>query len=191
MKTFKNATVKKPQAKARTGHGLTRTSDFPTEHFYTRRIALLSRLIARTTKPAFDRLFSISQLEWRILVHLEYRSPAKIADMYERSLMPKSQISSALPTLIDKGYVVREDDPDDARAPYFAITAEGFALYKAVLRVSQRRQDGLESLLTRQERKIFADALNKLVEFYLAEDARNGDGLFSDDSGPDRKIVHN
>jgi DNA-binding MarR family transcriptional regulator len=175
----KNATSKKPPAKAR---GLTRTSLYPTGRFYTRQIALLSRLIARTTKPAFDRRFDISQLEWRILVQLEHRSPSKIVEMYERSLMPKSQISSALPTLIGKGLVVRENDPDDARAPNFAITADGLTLYKAVLKVSQRRQDGLESLLTRQERKSFADALDKLVAFYLAEDARNGDGLFDDDT---------
>lgn len=175
MRKPKNATLKKPRAKAR---GLTRSSNYPTGRFYTRQIALLSRLIARTTKPAFDRLFGISQMEWRILVQLEYRSPSKIVEMYERSLMPKSQISSALPALIRQGYVARADDPGDARAPYFAITAAGLALYKAVLRVSQRRQNGLESLLTRQERKIFADALDRLVEFYLAEDARRGDGLF-------------
>jgi len=182
MKKPKNATARKPQAKAgaRTTRGLTRSSDYPTGRFYTRQIALLSRLIARTTTPAFGRLFGISQMEWRILVQLEYRSPSKIVEMYERSLMPKSQISSALPGLIGKGYVDRADDPDDARAPNFAITPEGLALYKAVLKVSKRRQDGLESLLTRQERKIFADALDKLVEFYLAEDARNGDGLFDD-----------
>jgi|SRR5690242_6688894 DNA-binding MarR family transcriptional regulator len=178
MKKPKNATATKPRTKAG-GRGLTRSSDYPTGRFYTRQIALLSRLIARTTKPAFNRLFGISQMEWRILVQLEYCSPSKIAEMYERSLMPKSQISSGLPALLHKGYVVRENDPDDARAPYFAITAEGLALYKTVLRVSRRRQHGLESLLTRQERKIFAEALDRLVEFYLAEDARRGDGLFS------------
>jgi DNA-binding MarR family transcriptional regulator len=184
MKKPKNATLKKPPAKA---HGLTRSSAYPTGRFYTRQIALLSRLIARTTKPAFDRLFGITQMEWRILVQLEFRSPSKIVEMYERSLMPKSQISSALPALIRQGYVVRENDPDDARAPYFAITAEGLTLYKAVLRVSQRRQDGLESLLTRQERKIFAEALDRLVEFYLAEDARRGDGTFAAGASSDRR----
>jgi DNA-binding MarR family transcriptional regulator len=177
MKKPKNATVKQPRAKAG-ARGLIRRSDYPTGHFYTRQIALLSRLIARTTKPALDRLFKISQMEWRILVQLEYRSPSKIAEIYERSLMPKSQISSALPALIRQGYVVRADDPDDARAPYFAITPAGLALHKAVLKVSQRRQKGLESLLTRPERKVFAAALERLVEFYLAEDARHGDGLF-------------
>jgi DNA-binding MarR family transcriptional regulator len=176
----KNATGKQPQAKA-VGRGLTRRSDYPTGRFYTRQIALLGRLIARTTKPAFDRRFGITQMEWRILVQLEHRSPSKIAEMYERSLMPKSQISSVLPSLTRKGYAVRTDDPDDARAPHFAITAKGLALYKAVLKVSQRRQDGLESLLTKQERKVFGDALDRLVEFYLAEDARHGDGLFGDD----------
>jgi len=181
MKKPKKATGTKPPTKAG-ARALTRTSDYPTGRFYTRQIAMLSRLIARTTKPAFGRLFDISQMEWRILVQLEYRSPSKIAEMYERSLMPKSQISSVLPALIRKGYAVRENDPKDARAPYFAITAAGLALYKAVLKVSKRRQDGLESLLTRQERKIFADALDRLVEFYLAEDARNGDGLFGGDA---------
>jgi DNA-binding MarR family transcriptional regulator len=182
MRKTKKATGKKPPGKPpRKSRGLTRTSDYPTGRFYTRQIALLSRLIARTTKPAFERLFELTQLEWRILVQLEYQSPSRIVDMYERSLMPKSQISSALPALVRKGFVVRERDPDDARAPYFAITATGLKLHKAVLRVSRRRQEGLESLLSRQERKIFAAALDRLVAFYLAEDSRHGDGLFGDD----------
>ena len=85
--------------------GLERIGNYETERFYTHRLSLLNRLIARTTKQMLADPFGLSQMEWRILVQLEYRSPSKVAEIHERSLMQKPQISSALPRLIRNGYV--------------------------------------------------------------------------------------
>jgi DNA-binding MarR family transcriptional regulator len=159
--------------------GLTRNGKYETMGFYTSRLALLHRLVARTTKQAFGRLFGITQIEWRILVQLEYRSPSKISEIYERTLIQKPQISSTLPTLMRNGYVVRIEDKQDARAPFFAITEAGIALYKEVLAVSRKRQRGLESLLTAEERAGVESAFSKLIDFYLEEEKSGGDGLFS------------
>jgi DNA-binding MarR family transcriptional regulator len=119
-------------------------------------------------------------MEWRILVQLEYRSPSKIADIHARSLIQKPQLSSAMPGLIRKGCIVRVNDPKDARAPDFAITANGLQIYRRVLKASRKRQKGLEALLTRQERLGFEAALKRLTEFYRGEMQLGRDGLFLD-----------
>jgi DNA-binding MarR family transcriptional regulator len=93
-------------------------------------------------------------------------------------LIQKPQISSTLPHLLRKGYAVRLDDPADARAPWFAITAEGLKIYRDVLRVSERRQRGLESLLNATERKVFASAFQRLIAFYMEAEREGEDAMF-------------
>jgi DNA-binding MarR family transcriptional regulator len=162
------------------GRGLRREGAYESAVFYTHRLSLLNRLIARTTKAMLADRFGISQMEWRILVQLEDRSPSKIAEIHERSLVQKPQISSALPDLVQRGYVVRRDDPNDARAPWFAITKEGLQLYRAVIRLSRKRQRGVESLLSETERAGFEAAVDRLIAFFLEEDS--GERMFAADA---------
>jgi DNA-binding MarR family transcriptional regulator len=157
--------------------GLERIGNYETERFYTHRLSLLNRLIARTTKQMLADPFGLSQMEWRILVQLEHRSPSKVAEIHERSLMQKPQISSALPRLIRNGYIARKDDPRDARAPFFAITEEGLKLYRAIVRVSRKRQQSLESLLSEREREILDGAIDRLIaSFVRGESGELGGG---------------
>jgi DNA-binding MarR family transcriptional regulator len=169
---------------AGTKRGLRRLGAYESERFYTHRLSLLNRLIARTTKDMLAEHFGISQMEWRILVQLEYRSPSKVSEIHERSLVQKPQISSALPQLVQRGYVIREHDPDDARAPWFAITDSGLRLYRDVIRLSRKRQRGLESLLSERERAGFEQALDRLIEFLIEQGRGNADGLFAADHLP-------
>ncbi len=170
------------EARAIAAGGLYRNGKHETRRFYTSQVALLHRLVARSTKQAFGRMFGITQMEWRVLVQLEYRSPSKISEMSERTLMQKPQISSTLPQLIRKGYAVRANDPNDARAPWFAITDKGLALYKEVFAVSRTRQRGLESLLSAEERKIFTQAFQRIIDFYIDEERSGGDAMFGADA---------
>jgi len=159
---------------------LRRDGAFETRRFYTQQLALLHRLVARSTKQSFGKMFGITQMEWRILVQLEYRSPSKISEIHERTLIQKPQISSTLPNLMGKGYAVRVNDPHDARAPWFAITTSGLRLYRDVLRVSKRRQRGLESLLSAKERKVFESAFQRLIDFYVEAERRGEGAMFED-----------
>lgn len=165
------------------GRGLRRVGTYESERFYTHRLSLLNRLIARTTKDMLAEHFGISQMEWRILVQLEYRSPSKVSEIHERSLVQKPQISSALPRLAERGYVVREHDPEDARAPWFAITEDGLRLYRDVIRVSRKRQRDLEARLRKHERAGFEQALDRLIEGFIDQGRGGDEGLFAADPG--------
>jgi DNA-binding MarR family transcriptional regulator len=149
--------------------GLRRTGSYESEAFYTHRLSLLSRLIARETREILAEPFGLSQMEWRVLIQLEHVSPSKISEIHLRSLLAKPQISSALPPLIDRGYVVREEDPEDARAPLFSITDKGLQLYRSVMRVSRKRQRRLELFLNEGERAAFSKSVDKLISALLAE----------------------
>jgi DNA-binding MarR family transcriptional regulator len=143
--------------------GLRHAGSYESETFYTHRLSLLSRLLARETRQMLGEPFRLSQMEWRILVQLEHTSPSKISEIHARSLLPKPQISSALPSLIEKGYVVRENDLTDARAPFFSITVYGLQLYRSVMRMSRKRQRRLELVLEAGERATFSKAIDELI----------------------------
>jgi DNA-binding MarR family transcriptional regulator len=130
--------------------------------FYTHRLALLNRLLARDTRLMLEP-FGLSQMEWRILIQLEQLSPSKIVEISARSLLQKPQLSVALPPLIAKGCVVREDDPGDARAPYFAITEKGLSLYRSIMREARKRQRRFEALLDDERRGCFSAAIDTLI----------------------------
>jgi DNA-binding MarR family transcriptional regulator len=149
--------------------GLRRTGSYESEAFYTHRLSLLGRLIARETRQMLDEPFGMSQMEWRVLIQLEHVSPSKISEIHSRSLLAKPQISSALPSLIKSGYAVREDDPEDARAPLFSITEKGLQLYRSVMRLSRKRQRRLELFLSDNERATFSKGIDKLISALLAE----------------------
>jgi DNA-binding MarR family transcriptional regulator len=172
--------LERKPARSAPSRGLRRTGAYESGRFYTHRLSLLSRLIARTTKQMLAQQFALSQMEWRVLIQLEHRSPSKVAEMHDRSLVPKPQISSVLPQLIRKGLVVREEDPADARAPYFALTENGLQLYRAVMRVSRKRQRGLELVLNERERATFETALDHLIAHFTERSRQDGDGGFAD-----------
>jgi DNA-binding MarR family transcriptional regulator len=172
---------RKPPKAAKRPQGLRRVGTYESRRFYTNRLSLLSRLLARNTKQMLAEQFGLSQMEWRVLIQLEVRSPSKIAEIHERSLVPKPQLSSVLPVLIRKGLVVRENDPADARAPYFALTEDGLALYRAVMRVSRKRQRKLEFILSEHERVAFSAAVDHLILFFAEQVGRAGGSLFDDE----------
>jgi DNA-binding MarR family transcriptional regulator len=116
--------------------------------------------------------FELSQMEWRILIQLEQLSPSKISEISARSFLQKPQISVALPPLVKRGCVARKEDPDDARAPYFAITETGLLLYRSVLRGARKRQRRFELLLGDDERGHFSAAVDTLIATLLADEPR-------------------
>ena len=149
-----------PESQRRVGAG-------ESTDFFTHRLSLLNRLLARDTRTMLEP-FGLSQMEWRILIQLEQVSPSKISEISARSLLQKPQLSVALPPLIDKGCVTRDDDPTDARAPYFAITEKGLALYRSIMREARRRQRRFEALLEESQRLHFSAAVDRLISALAA-----------------------
>ena len=149
--------------------GLRRTGVGESTVFFTHRLALLGRLLARDTRAMLEP-FALSQMEWRILIQLEHFSPSKISQISARSFLQKPQLSMALLPLIEKGFVVREEDPRDARAPSFAITERGLQLYHSVMREARKRQRRLEALLDTHQRRHFSGALDTLISTLLADE---------------------
>jgi DNA-binding MarR family transcriptional regulator len=154
--------VRKAGESTGAGMGQRRVGAGESRDFYTHRLALLNRLLARDTRLMLEP-FGLSQMEWRILIQLEQASPAKISEISTRSLLQKPQLSLALPPLIAKGCVTRESDPDDRRAPYFAITEKGLSLYRSVMREARKRQRRFESLLDSDQRRHFSAAVGALI----------------------------
>jgi DNA-binding MarR family transcriptional regulator len=88
-------------------------------------ISTVSDRSIRAAAKIFSREFRIGVTEWRILVMLNIKNPARPGDFLEFTGVDKSNISRALGRLQDGGYIVIKPDPDDPRQNLVEITDTG------------------------------------------------------------------
>jgi DNA-binding MarR family transcriptional regulator len=124
--------------------------------------------------------FGLSLPEWRLLTLIAESSPVTFADITTRTLMDKGQVSRTLRSLQRRGLV--EVGPAVERKttgrgagvnPRVIVTMmpPGNALYAQILPVAREHQARLIELLSPEERRIFLQVVERLMNF-LAEDSR-------------------
>ena len=138
---------------------------------------LTSALLAERLRVAVGRLarrlrqHSVGDLtpsQSSVLATLDRRGPASMSRLAEIEAISRPSTTGIVSRLIEKGLVVRRDDPDDGRSTIVAITPPGSKL------LQQRREErtaflamALESL-TDDERLVLARAA-ELIERITAE----------------------
>jgi DNA-binding MarR family transcriptional regulator len=111
------------------------------EALYRAQVTVLRRL--RTVFP--DDELSIS--EYDVLFNLS-RLPghaARIRDLNRRLLLTQPSVSRLLDRIAARGFVVKSDDPRDARGTIVTLTDEGYAVFR---RVGTRHAAAIAELMT-------------------------------------------
>jgi DNA-binding MarR family transcriptional regulator len=103
--------------------------------------------------------------EWRVLVELGERSPRTLWQLVESIHADKAQLSRASASLLKKGFVRREPDPQDARSVLFSITPEGLAQKNAVMPTRRAFNQMLMEQLSEEEHLALSSALDTLTDF--------------------------
>jgi len=91
-------------------------------------VSTVSDRSIRASAKIFSREFKIGITEWRILVMLNIKSPARPNDFLEFTGVDKSNVSRALSRLRKDGYILVNPDPADPRLNLVEITAAGQAV---------------------------------------------------------------
>ncbi len=97
-------------------------------------VASIPYLIARAgirTGQAFAtelRQFELSLTEWRVCAALHHQPHQRLSDLAINTSSEASTLSRTVDGLLQRGLLVRERSPDDARAVALALTEEGRAL---------------------------------------------------------------
>lgn len=101
--------------------------------------ASIPYLIARagiTTGQAFSgelKQFGLTLNEWRVCAALRHQPHQRLSDLAVNTACDASTLSRTVDGLLQRGLLVRERSPDDARAVALALTPEGNALTERVI----------------------------------------------------------
>ncbi|RMF97626.1 MAG: MarR family transcriptional regulator [Gammaproteobacteria bacterium] len=134
------------------------------------RLNTLMRLYSRQLARYLSSSHKISPAEWFILAHLGEYSPRTLRWLAQATLLDKGQLSRAAAVLVEKRYIDKAPDPNDARSALFSITPLGETVRASVMQARRDLNVRLAELMTPEERVALDRALEKMTAFFMADD---------------------
>jgi len=95
------------------------------ESHLSRRLLVLANLLRRGGTIRYRRLLGLSVGEWGIIGELSQRAPVNLNELAAGIGLDKTQISRSVTTLVERGLVTREPNPESNREVVINLTADG------------------------------------------------------------------
>ncbi len=102
------------------------------EDFLPYRLAVLSNTVSTTVARAYDKRFSVSIPEWRVIAVLGRFPGLSAVEVAERTLMDKVAVSRAVTKLIKNGRIDREFADADKRRSILNLSEDGKKLHDEI-----------------------------------------------------------
>lgn len=131
----------------------------------TARVSRIALHIARRQEEAFGR-FGLNRGEVGVLAALRFAGPKQQLSptrLFKGLMLSSAGITSRLDRLERRGYVKRTRDPDDRRGVLVDLTVAGRAVLDEAVSANTGREKDLVANLTRQEEKVLAGLLKKVL----------------------------
>lgn len=132
------------------------------ENYIPAYLTFLANKWARSASHLYLKRFGIGIETWRILVLLAIEGPITANRVCQVIGMDKASVSRNFKNMEERGLLLIEGDPDDARQRFAQLTQKGFALHDKILPLVLEREQRLLSALSIDERKILCDLLRRL-----------------------------
>ena len=127
------------------------------------RLNRLSAEVSQALSSEYQERYGLDIPEWRVLATLGFRNEACTAQYISHCTRThKSTISRAVMSLMQRHLVERVENADDRREFSLRMTEKGKALYEELIPRLLRKEQGIMSCLSAQERKDFARLLSKM-----------------------------
>ena len=134
------------------------------EDFLPYRLAVLSNTVSTTVARAYDKRFSVSIPEWRVIAVLGRFPGLSAVEVAERTLMDKVAVSRAVTKLIKNGRIDRKFADTDKRRSILNLSDDGKQLHDEIAELAlQFERDLLQGF---EDAEI--DNLNNIMERLLA-----------------------
>lgn len=135
----------------------------PIERLFTYQLHVLKKQTDRTMNDAFRSRIGLTLTEARLLLCAGAFGAMSVSELGKASNLDRSQASRATDILEARGLLIKRSSASDGRGVEVVLTAEGTALYKRGLVISRESNTGILAALSKEERKVFVDAFDKLV----------------------------
>ncbi len=138
--------------------------DLKLENFLPYRLAVLSNTVSTTVARAYDKRFSVSIPEWRVIAVLGRFPGLSAVEVAERTFLDKVAVSRAVTKLVKSGRVDREFADADKRRSILNLTEPGKKLHDEIAQLAlQFERDLLEGFSDEELEK-----LNHIMERLMA-----------------------
>jgi DNA-binding MarR family transcriptional regulator len=134
------------------------------EDFLPYRLAVLSNTVSTTVARAYDKRFSVSIPEWRVIAVLGRFPGLSAVEVAERTLMDKVAVSRAVTKLIKSGRIDREFADADRRRSILNLSEDGKTLHDEIAQLALQFERDLLHGFSDEE----MDNLNHIMERLLA-----------------------
>ena len=141
-----------------------RRPSIPLDQFLTYRLHQVNKITDRTSSDAYAQEFGLPVGEARCLAAIGNFAPLSINQLAAKANLDKGQASRAAQALVDRGLVVKEASPSDARGVLLEPTVEGRRLWSRVMRLIARRNEEIFGCLSPAEQEQLAILLDRVLE---------------------------
>jgi DNA-binding MarR family transcriptional regulator len=133
------------------------------ENFLPYRLAILSHTVSTTIAHVYDKRFSLSIPEWRVIAILGRFPGLSAVEVAERTLMDKVAVSRAVTKLIKNGRIDREFADADRRRSILNLSEEGRRVHDEVAPLALQFERELLSGLDDDEREKLNSIMDRLM----------------------------
>lgn len=140
-----------------------RIPSLPLHEFLTYRLHQVNKVTDRASSEAYAEELDLPVGEARCLAAIGSFAPLSINELAARANLDKAQASRAAQALFERGLVLKEPDPSDARGVVLQPTTEGRRLWARVMRLIERRNQEIFGCLSAAEQRQLAALLDRVL----------------------------
>ncbi|CAN0621627.1 Transcriptional regulator, MarR family [Burkholderia multivorans] len=140
------------------------------DQYLTYRLHVLTKRSDRGIGEMYRHRLDISLPEARVIASVGAFGPFSIMDLARHTHLDKSQASRAAEALLRQGLLARSASEEDGRIVLITLTPDGRALYRKILPIARKWNEGLLACLSDSERQTFERLLDKVVASVIARD---------------------
>ena len=139
------------------------SDDLILEEFLPYRLAVLSNTVSTTVARAYDKRFSVSIPEWRVIAILGRFPGLSAVEVAERTMMDKVAVSRAVTKLIKNGRIDRQFADADRRRSILNLSDEGRRVHDEIAPLALQFERDLLLGLTEEEIETLSVIMERLL----------------------------
>ena len=121
------------------------------ETFVPYRLSIASNAVSDVIAGAYQNLFEISIIEWRLITILAEKKACNQIELAKITRMDKVTVNRGANTLVARKFVVRKPKENDRRSHLLALTTAGQKIYKAAAPKAQALEKKILKDFSRSE----------------------------------------
>jgi DNA-binding MarR family transcriptional regulator len=146
------------------------------ERFLPYRLNVLASLTSNALAQIYAERFGLSIPGWRVVATLGQYGFRTARDIAVHGVMHKSTVSRAVSALQERGLIQRSANVQDRREELLELTPAGRSIYDALAPEALAFEEGLISVLSRDEQDSLSALMNKLERHARTLAPRIGEG---------------